>query len=303
MNTYHGIIPPVITPLKDTETLDVDGLEKLLEHILAGGVHGIFMLGTTGEAPSLPYQLRREVIQHANRIINKRVPLLVGITDTVFGESVNLAKFAADNGTDAVVLAPPYYFAAGEPELYQYTDKIASALPLPLFLYNMPSCTKLSFTVDMVRKLMDHPNIVGLKDSSANVLYLNLIQLFAASREDFTTLVGPEELLAQSMLAGANGGVNGGANLFPRLYVDLYNATLANNIEQTELLHNHVMHISSNLYSIGNHSSAFLKSIKCALSVKGICSGTLAEPFSEFAAPERKRVEQFLEQFSYTADV
>ncbi len=103
----RGIIPPMVTPLLDRDTLDVAGLERLIEHILSGGVHGLFILGTTGEAPSLSYRLRYELIERVCRQVKGRVPVLVGITDTCFTESLNTANKARDAGAQAVVLAPP----------------------------------------------------------------------------------------------------------------------------------------------------------------------------------------------------
>src|SRR5687767_8148332 len=98
-----GIIPPLVTPLKDRDTLDVEGLERVIEHVLSGGVHGLFLLGTTGEGTSLSYRLRREMISAACRQVKRRVPVLVAVTDTAFIESVALARHAAEAGADAVV--------------------------------------------------------------------------------------------------------------------------------------------------------------------------------------------------------
>src|SRR6187401_480832 len=111
---YRGIIPPIITPLKDRDTLDVAGLENLVAHMLAGGVHGIFALGTTGEAPSLSYRLRREMVERTCQLVAGKVPVLVGITDTSFVESVELARHSAAQGAKAVVLSAPYYFPVGQ---------------------------------------------------------------------------------------------------------------------------------------------------------------------------------------------
>src|SRR6185436_15234991 len=116
----RGIVPPVVTPLLDRDTLDAAGLERLLEHIIAGGVSGLLLLGTTGEGPCLSYRLRRELIDRACRQVRGRVPVLIGITDTAFVESLALARHAADCGADAVVAAPPYYFPLGQPELQEY---------------------------------------------------------------------------------------------------------------------------------------------------------------------------------------
>ncbi|WP_304957865.1 dihydrodipicolinate synthase family protein, partial [uncultured Duncaniella sp.] len=130
-----GIIPPLVTPLLDNDTLDVASLENLIEHLIAGGVHGLFILGTTGEEQSLSYRLRKEMIHEACRINNGRLPLLACITDTSIVESINLAKVAADCGASAVVSAAPYYFATGQPELAEFYEDMLPHLPLPLFLY------------------------------------------------------------------------------------------------------------------------------------------------------------------------
>src|SRR5947209_4451137 len=106
-STWRGIIPPMVTPLRDRDALDVAGLERLVEHLLAGGVHGIFILGSTGEGPSLSHRLRQELIQRTCRLVAGRAPVMVGITDPAFVESVNLARAAAEAGAQALVLSAP----------------------------------------------------------------------------------------------------------------------------------------------------------------------------------------------------
>ena len=297
---FRGIIPPIITPLKDRDTLDVAGLEKLVEHLLAGGVHGIFALGTTGEAPSLSYRLRRELVQRVCSQVAGRVPVLVGITDTSFVESVHLAQYAAEQGAQAVVLSAPYYFPVGQPELTEYVQDLVPELALPVFLYNMPSHTKVTFELDTVRRAMDLPQVVGMKDSSGNMVYFHQLMGELSRRPDWTLLVGPEELLGESVLLGGHGGVCGGANLCPRLYVALYEAAVNRDVERVTALHAQVMRISSTVYKVGRHGSAFIKSVKCALSVLGICDDFLAEPFHRFREQERLRVGAYLETFGIT---
>src|SRR6056297_339799 len=129
--TYTGIIPPMITPLTERDTLDVDGLERLVDRLIDGGVSGIFALGTTGEAPSLSYRLRREVVERTCKIVDGRVPVLVGVTDTSLVESANLARRSADLGADAVVTSAPFYFPAGQPELKEYIEQLLPEIPLP----------------------------------------------------------------------------------------------------------------------------------------------------------------------------
>ena len=290
----RGIIPPMVTPLLGHDTLDAAGLERLIEHILGGGVHGLFILGTTGEAPSLSYRLRQELIERTCRQVKGRVPVLVGITDTAFVESVRMAGIAAEAGAAAVVLAPPYYFAASQTELLEYLEHLVRQLPLPLFLYNQPSHTKVSFEVPTVRRAAELPGIVGLKDSSANMIYFQRLLALFAERPDFTLLVGPEELLGQSILLGSHGGVNGGANFYPQLYVRLYEAARSRDLDRVTALHQQVMRISSGIYCVGQSGLSYLRGLKCALSVLGICDDFLAEPFRRFGPPERTLIEQVL---------
>lgn len=294
----RGIVPPMITPLADRDRLDLPGLERLVQHILAGGVQGLFILGTTGEGPSLSYRLRCELIERVGELLNGRVPLLVGVTDTSFVESVNLAEHAADAGAAAVVLSAPYYFPAGQPELVAYVENIAREMPLPIFLYNMPSHTKLSFQVQSLRQLFQLPNVVGLKDSSGDMSYFQRARRLIAQQPHLSLLVGPEALLAETVLMGGHGGVCGGANLAPRLFVELYEAAAAGDLARVHSLQERVLELDATIYSVGHHPSAFLKGLKCALACLGICEDALAEPFTRFDHAERQQVREYLQQLN-----
>ncbi len=296
----RGIIPPLVTPLLDNDTLDVEGLERLIEHTISGGVHGIFILGTTGEFASLSYKLRRELIERTCQLVNGRVPLLAGITDSAFTESLHLARGAADYGADAVVLAPPYYFASGQPELLEYLQRIMVQVPLPLFIYNMPVHTKVVFEPETVKAASNIPGIIGMKDSSSNLAYFKQVQYALRNRPDFTFMIGPEEFMPEFVLTGGHGGVNGGANMFPKLYVELYNASIARDFEKIALLQQKVMQISTTIYKVGHYGSSYMKGLKCALSVMGICNDFMAEPFHRFKEPEREKIRQFLDELNYS---
>lgn len=290
----RGIIPPVITPLLDDNTLDIIGLENLLSRMLQAGVSGVFILGTSGEAQNISYHIRKELIKHTCRIVGHQINVLVGITDTSFQESISLAAVAAGSGADAVVAAPPYYFSTGQDELKQYYSHLADRLALPLFLYNMPSHTKVMIEPATVQYLSEHPNIIGLKDSSANGTYFQTVIHLMRNKPDFSLFVGPEEMTAEAVLMGAHGGVNGGANLLPELYVELYQATVNKDFDKIFLLQNRVMEISRSLYSIGRFASSYIKGIKCALNLMGICSDYMAEPFHKFRQEEREVVRRKL---------
>jgi 4-hydroxy-tetrahydrodipicolinate synthase len=287
-SALRGIVPPMVTPLKNNEQLDDEGVERLVEHILAGHVHGLFLLGTTGEAPDLSYTLRHELVRKVCAQVAGRVPVLVGITDTIIAESLRLARTSADAGAAAVVAAPPYYFEPGQPELLDYYTKLAAESPLPLFIYNMPSHTKVMIAPNTVRDLSENANIIGLKDSSANIVYFNKVRHLLRQRTDFPVLIGAEEALAETVLMGAHGGVCGGANLFPQLYVEAYNAAVAGDLPRLQELQQRIMDVSQALYSVGKFATSIVKGIKCSLSLMGICNDFMAEPFIHFLEPERE---------------
>lgn len=290
MSKLKGIVPPLVTPLINNTTIDTEGLERLVEHVIAGGVHGIFILGTTGEAQSISMELRHEMIRQSAQILNKRLPLLVGISDTSLEDSLSLARLAADSGADAVVSAPPYYFATGQAELAEFYEQLIPELPLPVFLYNMPTHTKVSFAPDTIRRIAAHPGVIGFKDSSGSGSYFQSVMYALRDRDDFSLFVGPEEMMAESVLLGADGGVNGGANIFPSLYVSLYNAAVAKDVDKVRELHRQVMQISATLYTVGSYGSSYLKGVKTALSELGICNDFLAAPFNKFDEAHKEKI-------------
>ena len=295
-----GIIPPVITPLLNNNELDVKGLEKLIEHLIVGGVHGLFLLGTNGEATSLTYELRKELILKACKFVNKRVPVLVGITDTSFAGSIEIAQAAKEAGADAVVVAPPYYMPISQEEMMQYLEDLSAKLPLPFVLYNMPSCTKLHMNIETVKKAKDL-GALGVKDSSGDMFYLySLIEEFKDSPE-FSIMAGTELYLPDTILNGGNGAIAGGANAFPKLFVDLYNASVKKDLNEIDRLRKKVVILYNTIYNVGNSPMKITKGTKCSLSIMGICNGYMAHPLREFEGEERKQIEQYVNEFNKLA--
>lgn len=291
----EGIVPPLVTPLTGPDALDVAGLEQLVERVIQGGVQALFVLGTSGEAPSLSYRLRRELIQRVCSLVRGRRPVWVGITDTAMVEAVALARSAAEAGAQAVVTAPPYYFPAGQPELLHFVRLLVRQLPLPLILYNMPQMTKVRFEPETLVQLMEWDSVVGLKDSSGDLQYLAHVVALGRRRADWRVWVGPEECLWEALQAGAHGGVNGGAQIAPQWYVGLYQALRAGDLARAAEFHEKIQQLGA-IYRVGRHASAVVKGLKCALALLGVCRDEMAPPFESFQAPERARVRAILEQ-------
>jgi 2-dehydro-3-deoxy-D-pentonate aldolase len=293
----RGIIPPVVTPLIDINTLDHDGLEKLIEYLVAGGVHGLFMLGTTGESSSLSLNLRKELLRKTSELVKNRIPVLAGITDTSFSSSLELAEYSASLGLDGVVIAPPFYIPITQEEMRDYLENLAPRLPLPFVMYDMPSCTKMHMSVETVRKAREL-GAIGIKDSSGDMSYLfSLINEFKAFPE-FSVITGTELFIPETILQGGHGAVPGGANMFPKLYVDFYNASVNRDLDQIAQLRDIVMLVNDSIYNVGKNNSKIIKGIKCALSVMDLCNDYVALPIRRHSIAERRKIEHSVRQIS-----
>jgi dihydrodipicolinate synthase/N-acetylneuraminate lyase len=284
----------MVTPLSPDLSLDCEGLERLIEHLIEGGVHGIFILGTTGEAPNLPYSVRSELIERSCKLAGSRVPIIVGITDTSYQDALRMAAKSYECGAGAVVAAPPYYFQVGQAELLQYFKRMAADSPLPLFVYNAPLNTRLWIDVPTAIEAAGVPNIVGLKDSGLNMGYFHAVRESLRSRPDFSLLVGPDDLLAEAVLLGAHGGMAGGSNVVPRLFVDLYEAAAAGNVNRVATLHQQAIQFDNAVYRSAEDPHNPLRGLKAALSIMGICGASMTPPLRPISSRERETIAQYL---------
>jgi 4-hydroxy-tetrahydrodipicolinate synthase len=284
---FRGIFPPMISPLRPDLSLDIAHTERLIEHFIDGGVHGIFILGTTGEFAGLSSAVKRNLIQITCKQVNGRVPILVGVTDCSFTESVDLAAIAHRSGAEAVVAAPPFYMNIGQAELINYYQKLADSVELPLFLYDMPSHTKIRIEVETAVKLSKHPNIIGIKDSSGKIENFQALCEAFKQQPEFKIFVGPEEFLAETLKIGGDGGVTGGANLFPKLYVALYEAFEKKEYDAVKKFQETIHFLANNLYQNGTYQSSYLKGLKAAMSFEGLCEDNFAPPIFPYTPVEK----------------
>lgn len=277
----HGVIPPVVTPLHEDLSVDIDGLEKLIEHLIAGGVHGLFMLGTTGEGPHLSHRKRQEVIDKTIRINKSRLPVLIGVSDTSIEELVDTCHFAKAAGADAVVLAAPYFAPISQPELQSWMEYVIPKIELPVILYDLPSHINVKLSVDVVKSLTSFDHVIGIKDSSGDLTYFNML-LSQIDRPDFKFFTGPEIIFGASLVAGGHGGVPGGANLYPRLFVDIYEAAKNKDMKMLEDRQAAVRSLYTDLYSLNGYGSGFMCGLHAALELKGLCQNVMMPPYFPF---------------------
>jgi 4-hydroxy-tetrahydrodipicolinate synthase len=181
-------------------------------------------------------------------------------------------------------------------DLSTYMEQLASELPLPLMLYNMPSCTKTAFDIETVRELSHHENIIGMKDTSGDLDYYARLALIAKHDASFSVLIGPEELLERSIALGGHGGVTGGANMFPALYVALYEAAASGDVALAQTLQQVVQRISDSMYKVSDSGARVIQGIKAGLAELGICGAVMAPPFRTYDTDECGRIADAIAQ-------
>lgn len=292
---FHGIVPPLVTPLKTPEKLDQAGLRRLIRHVVDNGVHGVFILGSTGEFPSLTQKAKEELIEVTVDEVAGEVPVYVGIGDPNFTQVIKNAKFVKKAGADVLVCQPPFYYPLGDDELVIFYERLSERVDLPLILYNIPTLTKVSLSHDVIAKVSRNERIIGLKDSQGDMSYLQSMLQYFKDREDFRIFIGVETLIAECVLFHAVGAIPGGANVAPELFVKLYDAAKARDFKKIDKLQSQVVKLSS-IYRHGRYWSSYLKGLKAALSIMGICSDTMTETFDSFRYGEMKDVKRELKE-------
>lgn len=290
----RGIVPPLVTPLTTDAKIDVAGLERLVEHVIAGGVHGIFLLGTTGEAAAISLEERRRLIHQAAHFIRGRVKLLVGVTSDCLGDAIAMTLYAAKEGADGVVVASPCYLPLDQAELIAYVHSIVLQSPVPVVLYNMPRLMRSSYEIQSLQRLIQNDRIVGIKDSSGDLEYLERVCEVAKQRPDWSVLVGSEDLMIESVEIGAHGCVGGGGNVWPRLLTDLFNAALGHDWPRAKLLQEQLQSLHQILVH-GKYAAGGVRGLKCALEIMGICSGRMADPYRACDTEQRAAIHEVLE--------
>ena len=294
-----GLIPPMVTPLDERRRLDRAGVKNMVNHLLKGGVDGIFLLGTTGEGPHLSYAVREALVKETCRLVKGRVPVLVGITETDLEDALAIAKECRTFGAAAVVAAPPYYFKLTQTECVSWFAELADRSPLPVVVYDMPAHTDTVIEPATIAKLAAHRNVVAMKDSSSVIALFNKFRIALEPFKDrFSLFMGPDEAMGEAVLLGADGGVCTGANLWPDVFKAMYEAAKSGDLAKVAKLQRFTTMSSYLLYGLGQGQIGFLKGVKAALAEMGLIKNVLAAPFAPFAGGELEPIRAALRKLA-----
>lgn len=279
---YKGVIVPMVSPVKSDMTIDTDAVKKLVTSFIDNGVTP-FIIGSTGEAPSLSRSQRIELLKATVETVDKRDLVYAGVSGNCLADSIEEGVLFAELGADVLVATPTSYYPMTNNQMVTYFESLADALPKPLIIYNMPGMTKHNIPVDVVEHLSHHKNIVGLKDSERDEERLfTLIEMFK-DRNDFVHLLGWAAMSAKALAKGSAGIVPSTGNLTPELYKELYDAALAGENDRAEALQTLTNAISA-MYQKDRVLSESVPALKAMMSLKGLCTPDVVPPMYRMSA-------------------
>ena len=296
---FRGVIPPVVTPDTPDHELDVPSFERLINYMIDGGVDGLFFLGSSGEVVFSTDERRDQIVREAVRIVDHRVPVLVGIIDTETERVIEQGKRAIALGADALVATAPFYALGGPVEVEEHFRCLHEAFgDVPLFAYDIPVCVHTKLGWKMLAKLGAEGVLAGVKDSSGDdISFRYLCQENEKLGHPLSVLTGHEIVVDGAYLSGADGSVPGLANVEPKGYVRMWKAAQAGDwatvkAEQDKLNElSHIFDVTSGVTGYAGGVGAF----KTALWLMGIFdSNTMPRPVKALEGDNVKAIEKVL---------
>lgn len=273
----RGVIVPLVTPFTPQEAIDEAALARIVEHVLAAGVGGVFALGTTGESASIHPVEKLRLVQALARVVDGRAVVYAGISGNCLRESIEAAAAYHQAGADVAVAHVPYYYPVPEGNIVAYYRRLADSIPVPLMLYNIPGTTHVSFSAAAVETLSGHPNICGLKNSTRDEEHLTEVLRRVGGRPDFSVLVGSGPLYGKGLHMGADGIVPAAGNINPAACQRMVEAAARADWETLEQMQETINALVAQIYG-GRTLGEALAVMKSMMAGMGLCSPAMLPP-------------------------
>lgn len=273
-----GIISPILTPMNEDESINVEELRNQVDRMIDNGVHGIFPFGTNGEGYILSGEEKKIVLEAVIDQAAGRVPIYAGTGAISTKETIEQSKMAQAAGADVLSIITPSFAAASQEEIYTHFKTVAEAVDMPIVLYNIPARTGNAIAPATVARLAQIENIIGAKDSSGN--FANILGYIEAGKSKtngkFYTLSGNDQLIIWTLLAGGTGGIAGCANIYPQTMASIYDLFVEGKIEEAKEANASIQNFR-NCFKYGNPNTI----VKTAAALLGHNVGKCRAPFNQ----------------------
>ena len=269
---FKGTGVAIVTPFTKDGNVDFKSLEKVVNHIIKGGVEYVVVLGSTGESVTLSKEEKQSVVEHVIETVDKRVPIVLGLGGSNTQEIVQSLKKESFANIDAILSVSPYYNKPNQRGIYQHFKAIAEASPLPVILYNVPARTSSNMTADTTLKLAnDFKNIIAIKEASGNLE--QCMKIIKYRPKDFLVISGDDMLTLPIIASGGDGVISVVANAFPKDWSEMTRQILAGNVKEAQKLHYKLTDIIEQLFADGNPAG-----VKTVLELMKICPANVRLP-------------------------
>lgn len=286
MAKYKGIYPAFYACYDDEGNISRERTHALVKHLADSGVDGLYVSGSSGECIYQTVEERKQTIEYVMEVAPSNIKVIAHIAAPNTRDSISLAKFAESKGVDAIASIPPIYFTLPDYSVKKYWMDIASSTSLDFIIYNIPQTTGYSLQPSVLKELLEHPQIRGIKNSSVSVQ--DIIEFKTISDEDFTIFNGPDEQFVGGRAMGADAGIGGTYGVMPKLFVKL-DELIEEDIHQATKLQMEINKVIGALVSCHGNLYSVIKGI---LVLQGINVGSVREPLTAITKEDQKAVEK-----------
>ena len=283
--TYPGIYAAMATPLARDGEVDPVGVKNVVDYLFTNGVTGLSILGSTGEGPALTIAQRQRALEATMEATAGRGAVFTGAASSAVSEVIASLKTVTGSGAQGALVPPPYYYRLDSDGIVGYYERIAEASPVPIIIYNIPVMTKLQIPPDAVARLIEHPNIMGLKDSGGDFGYFSTLARIAADYDGFTLYTGSDAMLASVLWVGGHGLIGGAVNIVPDVLVALYRAYQEGDSARAIALQGDVARAGAAM-QVGTFPAA----MKAQYALKGLCERYTAAPIPPLTDAEMEQL-------------
>jgi 4-hydroxy-tetrahydrodipicolinate synthase len=289
---FRGTGVAVVSPFSHSGNIDFSAFEKLLEHVVGNGINYIVALGTTGESVTLSRDERVAVVNFVTEVVNKRVPVVLGIGGNNTQEVINIIKATSFENISGILSVSPYYNKPQQQGIFNHYKAIAGACPVPVILYNVPGRTSSNITAATTLKLgHEIKNIIGIKEASGDLM--QCMEVIKDKPKDFLLISGDDALALPLLALGGDGVISVVSNAFPGEFSKMVNLALQGKIDEAKSLHYSLLSIINALFQDGNPSG-----IKAALKILGICESNVRLPLVKANDDTFKLLEQLIQSYN-----
>jgi 4-hydroxy-tetrahydrodipicolinate synthase len=272
ISKFRGTGVAMVTPFHKQGTIDFTAMERLIEHLISGGVNYLVVQGTTAETATLNKEEKNALAEFVVDIVNKRVPLVIGIGGNSTQEVINTIRLNSLEGYDAILSVTPYYNKPQQRGLYLHYKNIATVSPIPIIMYNVPSRTSVNMKPEITLQLANEfDNIIGIKEACGNIE--QIMDIIRNKPKDFMVISGDDLMTLPLLGMGADGVISVVANAYPKLFSDMVNLGLKGEMKKAREIHYKLTDFTRSVFADGNPSG-----IKAALEIKEIISNNLRLP-------------------------